>query len=753
VHALFTLHKPLLSYLLIFTFLSLFESGISLINAPIYYLGWGLAAVGIILQLLNLWKGYWPELKDSSRQSSMLLLPLSLFVSIVLVPQHGAMQLGFALVLAAAYYGLEALTTHDNEQQESAVATQVMVVAAIGTFAYATHHDWQTTALVLLSCNLLQAAALLTVKAKGSLWQNYSIVLLVSSMASVALAIQHPKTILTTVAGLTLVGIIIWLRQTRIEAYGIAALSFLSLPYIYGLLVASPHLTVPKLSYLAGAALVLVFVSYIWSFKKAHLTTEWVPVAQSTYLIGSAGLIFTSFFGPPLLCLLVTLSVVATIVVLAERDRASEWAEVSGVLLAAPLIASWDDGAILLASSVIVLLAVIGLALRYRKESLRWEGTILWLSIPVFVGHSMTLLSTTNSLAIFTNWTAINYMGAYLLVMCALIYSRALARGLLLFSTNRVLASYTRNASLSYVFGYIVAAIIGLGLSLATNNPHLYTSAVLVLLILVTAFLWRYVEKRQDILALIQLLAQATALSLIQPWINTAHLELFLVVSTVMAATGYYVMLMYKNGKPNNKALDTIQFSNLLALFFTPLSIFFVGSTYWPMPVGMLIAGAVMSYHVRSMEQHVREVTGALISISAWWFLALFHVHAVQAYVHVIIFTLASYAFWRSERGETKESDNYLMAMLTTATVPLALQAISGAAGGLYGWWLLIEQIVFMLLGMAINKRFVTLWGLYVAVAAVLYQLRHLGWAALTLLAVFLIGIAIYNLQKHSDKD
>lgn len=43
-------------------------------------------------------------------------------------------------------------------------------------------------------------------------------------------------------------------------------------------------------------------------------------------------------------------------------------------------------------------------------------------------------------------------------------------------------------------------------------------------------------------------------------------------------------------------------------------------------------------------------------------------------------------------------------------------------------------------------------WGLYVAVASVLYQLRNLGWAALTVLAMFIIGIAMYQLQKNSDQ-
>ena len=86
--------------------------------------------------------------------------------------------------------------------------------------------------------------------------------------------------------------------------------------------------------------------------------------------------------------------------------------------------------------------------------------------------------------------------------------------------------------------------------------------------------------------------------------------------------------------------------------------------------------------------------------------------------------------------------------MFLLATVPLIMQALTGTAGDLYGWWLLLEQVGFMLLGIAINRRFLTKWALYVAVAAVLYQLRDLGWAALLVLALFIIGLSVNRLSK-----
>lgn len=96
------------------------------------------------------------------------------------------------------------------------------------------------------------------------------------------------------------------------------------------------------------------------------------------------------------------------------------------------------------------------------------------------------------------------------------------------------------------------------------------------------------------------------------------------------------------------------------------------------------------------------------------------------------------------------QSNQYVYLMLVTATLPLALQALQGQAGGLYGWWLLLEQIGFIIIGMGIGKKIVTKWGLYTAVGAVLFQLKDLGWAALTVLAIFLIGLAVYKIQKNN---
>jgi hypothetical protein len=384
------------------------------------------------------------------------------------------------------------------------------------------------------------------------------------------------------------------------------------------------------------------------------------------------------------------------------------------------------------------LLLNIILALYYRKEANRWLSTGLWLVLPLSFGAGL-----------FGHWTAATYSWTYLVVMLCLVLSRTIARGDILVSSKVPLASYAKSASQSYVTGYWLAGALAIGTALADNNAHFHATAVLAAISLVVYCLGRYIEKRADILSMLPLLVQAILWSGMRPTIGMDSMTLYLLFSTGLAVVSYFVLAHDPSENSLQENTLRVREGSLAALFIAPAAIFVVPQLLWPMPFGLLIAGMLVFYHVRNSVQQNRELAGGIIVTAILWFLWFADIREVQVYTHVLVAVFAIYAYWRHVRREITQSDQYLMCMLATATVPLALQAISGQAGGLYGWWLLLEQIAFMLIGMMIRKRTVTLWGLYVAVGAVLYQLRNLGWAALTVLAVFLIGIAVYQLQRH----
>jgi len=166
------------------------------------------------------------------------------------------------------------------------------------------------------------------------------------------------------------------------------------------------------------------------------------------------------------------------------------------------------------------------------------------------------------------------------------------------------------------------------------------------------------------------------------------------------------------------------------------------------LPWAVLLAAVTTFHAVWQQRQNVRELAGAFVALAVMILLHYYGLRNVQVYAHVIAAVFALYAYWRWRRAEHAASDNYIIMALTTITFPLVMQALGGVAGDLYGWWLLIEQVAVMLLGMVLHKKVMIRWGLYVSLAAVLYQLRHLGWAALAVLAIFLIGLAVFRLQR-----
>jgi hypothetical protein len=186
-----------------------------------------------------------------------------------------------------------------------------------------------------------------------------------------------------------------------------------------------------------------------------------------------------------------------------------------------------------------------------------------------------------------------------------------------------------------------------------------------------------------------------------------------------------------------------------MTALIAPISYFPKDDTTFMMPIGLTVFAGLLYHHLRESTQSNKELIGGIGLVSVWWLMYCAGITNLQAYSHVLAMLFAAYAYWRHVRGQIIESDQYIWAALGTATIPLIMQGLSGTAGDLYGWWLLLEQVAFMLIGMALGKPFVTKWGLYVAVGAVLYQLRGLGWAALTVLAIFLIGLAVYRLQKN----
>ena len=743
IHALQVFRRPLVSYILIFTFLSLFESGVSIIEAPIYYFGWGMALVGIILAAASRLRGFWPELQESSRGSSQLLLPLSVLASLSLLPNHGAGQLGVSLLFAAAFYGLEALNTKGADRENNLATTHVATVAGLACLSYGIGQSWETVAVSVLIINLVQMLAILLIRQTNTIWHNFASVLLLTSVAGWVAAWVSPGILLAATAVLVIVGLVVWFAQNRTESYALSVLAWMAFPVILGQVFLTVKLDPASQAALMLSALFVQLGVYVWHRHKSK-DPSWDMPAQQLYLFSSISVLIASLFAAPWLCFVLAGAVMATVIMLAEHETDGDWAVVAGVMAIVPVVRAFGAPGVLATATTAALMTNIILSLRFRQAQNRWISTALWLFLPISLGSGLTKF----------NWTAAAYAWAYLLVMLGLILSRVIARGGLLVSSKVPLASYAKSASYSYVTGYWLAASASVFLALVASGSRLHASLILGILTIIVYLLGRYIEKRTDYLAIIPLLIQGVLWSAMRPVTGEQSMVFYLLLSTALAVASYFLPreVPLADAANSTSTMAKLQEGSLAAVYITPATALVVNDALWAMPFGLMIAGFLTYYHSKNTTQQNRELAGGVVVAAVLWFMWYFGVRELQAYTHVIVAMFAAYAFWRSERGEVAQSDQYLMYMLAMATIPLGLQALSGQAGGLYGWWLLLEQIAFMLIGMAIKKRIVTLWGLYVAVGAVLYQLRDLGWAALTVLAMFLIGIAVYKLQKHNDK-
>lgn len=742
-HALVSLRKPLINYIFIFTLLSLFESGVAILDAPIYYFGWAMAAIGLLLQIVVAARGIWPDFKESSRAGSQLYIPLAVLVSLVILPAQGYGQLGISLLLAALYYGLESWRAVAAQTREAfALTSHISLLIGLISIFYGFSENIALTGIFLAAISLAHVVVLILWSNGSRIMQNIATVMLASTLVSIVMLVEHLP-VLTAVLGLNVLqALFVWWRQRRSDAYALAALGWTVLPLVFGKLALDPGLSINLLAALSIGALVAHIGLYL-AFARPRPFEGLLEAARSSLLIHIAVVAATILFASPGFALGALFVVSLTLLTLSLFDKENVWEIASGIVISLAVARCWND-VLLLAALMVALAYNILLALRFRSETNRWLSTGLWLLWPIGLGG----LTTSQ------HWSATEYAWAYIAVMLGLVISRGIARGAVFPSAKIPLTSYARTASLSYVTGYIIAGCLAVWISLFASESQWHTTGILGVISLVVFVLAWSIEKQASILALQPVLWQLMLISGLRPADAGNSLTAFVLISTLLAATCYGIYRLYEDDKQAKKFISPdFGQSAVFVSFVAPGSILYATELSWAMPIGLLVAGMLLLDHWRNSAQGYKELATGVIVTAFMWVLYYLGVREIQAYTHILALMFAGFAWWRHELQDRENSDNYIYVALATATVPLLVQALSAEAGGLYGWWLLIEQVVFMLIGMAIRKRFVIMWGLYVAVGSVLYQLRHLGYAALAVLAIFVIGVAVYQLQKYNKPD
>lgn len=728
-HALWAIKNPLLEYVLIGTFVSLFESAVAIAHAPSYYFGWGLAAVGLLVQAEQLIRRGRPEYDRPSTISASILLPLSILVAFVMVPSHGTTQLGVSLLLASLYYSLLAWRSDGDTRINGFVAAHVLTLAALAIFAYGMHHVLLHAALALVVLAIPQLVWVMV--QKGQIIQNGASIMLASLVFAVLFAGESPKATLLAALTLALASAIVWLRQSRSGAYplGIAALILVSLLLGYRLIDLGQSSRLAGLLLLVLAALQLGV--FYWVRNSVRDTHGWRLGFQIIYIVVLVLTLGIAFAVSPLMLIVLAGSSAALIAPLIAYDNRPLWSTLSGIAIALPILGTYHKPALFLAAALLALAWNTTLSWWLTTEHNRAFSVVTWLLLPLALAHALPATPIEGYYAVAFSVVTVVLLGL---------------RALVIWHTRKIIHTPAKQAD-SYTAGYLfssMAAIIASG-----TGPRFLPAVICAGIALVMYVASVYVEKQAVLVAALPVLAQ------IGLWATFQHgqMVLYLILSTVLAALGYGYYAIAARSATGTRGYY-VQLMSLFALF-VPATLYLGGTVWWPMPWAFLVAGLAVLHYVWSRSQSSRELAGGLVLLAVFAGMHFYGVHNVQAYAHVAAALAAGYAYWRARRNEMTASDQYIVTTLAIITVPLVIQALVGTAGDLYGWWLLIEQIVIMLLGMVLSKKLMIRWGLFVALGSVLYQLRNLGWAALAVVAVFLIGLGVYYLQrqeKHGNK-
>lgn len=734
-HAVSVLRHPLLDYVLIGAFVSLFESSVAVLNLPVYYYGWGLAAVGLIVQAVQIWYKRPLVSEESSSWSANLLLPLSLFVSLNMVAEHGSFQLAISLLLSAVYYGLMGWQAVGRVRVQALVAAESLLLASAVFFAYSVQHDFAHAAIALIALAVPQAVWL-WMKPQGDTSSHRGTVLL-SSLGLAVLFAQGSKFVtLSALITLAVVSVVVWIRQQRVGSYILAVVATLG-----ALIVGVYRVWAPADPGLIAGMLALLFIIVqilaLYAVRSRTLDTPNWRMWFQGMVVASALLGLIEVLSGNGATVSVPVQVIAYVslvglswILLIVRDDSKLWTTLAGILPFVPLLllmtqsGSYDRPGLYVAVTLGAIVWNAGLSLWRKTEQTRAFAAVAILAAPISLASLMP--SARN---------AVFYTGAYSLIVAVLLAARYSARR----------GDAPDRAGLSYAAAAAVAAVLALSIVPFAHDRLL--SATTALAIGVAALVAsRFIEKLPQLMAVLPFVVQ---IGLWSTYID-GQLVVYSAMSALAAALGYYFYATSLNQIPHSEGYY-VHYASLVASYIPVMIYMGITSTdamVWVLPWAVLLAAVTTFHAVWGLRQNLREAAGGFVALAVLLLLHYYGLRNVQVYAHVIAALFAVYAYWRWRRGEHAKSDSYITATLATVTVPLVLQALGGVAGDLYGWWLLFEQIAIMLLGMALKKKLMIRWGLYVALAAVLYQLRNLGWAALAVLAVFLIGLAIFRLQR-----
>ncbi len=747
VHAYSKIKNDFISYLLIGSFVSSVESAVLTIDLPSYGYAWGLVVAGLLLAITNRRGDRPTQLDAASSASSRLLIPLSVLGSLLLLPEFGTFQLAVTLLLTGTYYGLLAWW-NIGQRSVFSLAAQVSYISALASSVYALNHSLSETGIAMVVVGALYALAISMFSMNTIRVHNLINTALIVNTAAIILCLGSAWPLVASLVIAVILAGIVWYRFQYESTLQVGCLILLGLPFVAGQYALKLELASwPQLTLCAVSALLLGALVAVCGTQKTY--KPYYETASMMYMLAASLLLIPAWELGYGAITLVTAVVFSSFVGLRYLAKDADWLLGSSVVLLVPFIhAAAEYGIDSWQFSLGVGIALVGniiISLATRHSVIRYIVVGCILLAPLALGGG----------GIGWHWGATGYTGGYLLAMASCVLARAIARGRLLLSSKVPISSYYKEASEAYVLGYSLTAIISLVLSFNSDKSQLITSLVLVVLGVFVVII-AGIEKNNQLYALLPVIVQAILFSALRPDFSSAETVGAMSLVSVLVAAGCYALNVLTDPTPDaeNSAGRWVSNISVMTAYIGPMLVIFSESRpSLLLPFSLFIAGLLTYLYNRRSPQGTKELSAAVCIASVHWFIYLLGYTNIHLHTHVLALFLAGFAVWRDAIGDRDTSLSYVKALFFVVTVPLALQAMGGENGGTYGLILIAEQVGFMVFGASFGQRFLLRWGLWTGLAAILFQLRGLGWAFLSLLAIIVIGVAVYRLQKHAPPD
>ena len=748
------LQSLFVSYLLLGSIVSLLLSFAGVIDGPVYYYIWIAAATGIAMQFISRYTTSIPALSDASRISSQVFIPLTVFASFIALADNsnGIFQVAVTLALATGHYALMAVYDSVNRLYY-ALTSHVLAIATIIVGVYSFDESLRSTGIALLLLAIIHGVLLTIRKNWFIVAKEHTYIILCSSFLSVIFLLTDLR--LATIA----IGVVLALSSLLAYSYRylfgfqIGLLSLITLSYAFGQWLPADGNSFNAIGQTILSLLFLSPIIYLLKITDSIDNQNWKESVRTSMVIGLAIAVGVALFSGAVSLLVVCVFVAVLCSILHSIDTTPLWRQCELFFVGVPLVYAVvadsliDTTNYLTITTGVLLLFSVTASLRHKLLFARWTSTGAWLLLPIAI--------MTNKVG-GLDFTSGSVIGLYAVIVLALSVSRAIAYGKILSATKSPIASMSGQGSIMYYLGMLLSAGIIVFSSFFSENDAL---GVITLITLIGYVLFHFnkIEKSNMATSLLPYLAQLVVLRFFEPYLSQVNnVELiYPIVASVVALTTYvYTLSIPKTTTQDPVPLVDRKKVALSGLYVAPFSAIYVANLSWFMPFSAIIAVSITLYAYKNEKLSIRESIGGALLVAIFWQLNYFGIDDIQIYSHLLAALFALYAYVRHTYKNTHASDNYIVAALSVATVPLALEALSGGSsrGEIIGLWLLLEQIGFLVLGVTIKKPLLSKWGLYVGIAAVLYQLRDLGWAMVAVLSVFVIGIAIYRALKQPEE-